>query len=49
LLSVFYYFNNTGSKMKLYAQRLDHLFFYNPSITADAANVIIERIIVTEE
>lgn len=49
MLSVFYYFNNTGSKMKLYAQRLDHLFFYNPSITADATNVAIERIILTEE
>jgi len=35
--------------MKLYANRLDHLFFYNPSITAYAANVAVERIVVSEE
>ena len=35
--------------MKLYAQRLDHFYFYNPSITAYAANVAVERIVVSEE
>jgi len=35
--------------MKLYANRPDHLYFYNPSITAYAANVAVERIVVSEE
>lgn len=35
--------------MKLYTNRLDHFYFFNPSITADAANVAVERIVVSEE
>jgi glutathione S-transferase len=35
--------------MKLYTNRLDHFFFYNPRIIADATNTHVEVVVVSEE
>ena len=35
--------------MKLYTNRLDHFFFYNPKMAAVATNTQVEVVVVSEE